>query len=151
MERDIPAAGANDDDGGMPGVSTRQIPTRDTDVTDRDLGGARWRRQVPYEVPFACAPNARPGTPSSALLFQAYRRVHMAVTVEHGMEPVVHRVTRGPAGFVSVYTTDYLTAVLHTNFAPTGIRAWRCMRSAPVYSLVLGHLRVLRVRLLSIV
>ena len=52
-------------------------------------------------------------------------------------------------GFVKVYTTDYLTVVLHTNFTPTSICAWRCMGSPPVSSCV-GHLRVLRVRLLSI-
>ena len=28
-------------------------------------------------------------------------------------------VTRGPAGFVRVYTTDHLTAEIHTNFAPS--------------------------------
>ena len=51
---------------------------------------------------------------------------------------------------MGVYTTDYLAVVLHANFAPTSVRAWRCMGSPPV-SLVLGQLRVLRVRLLSIV
>ena len=53
-----------------------------------------------------------------------------------GQEPVVHWVTRGPAGFVRVHTTGYLTVVLHTNFAPTNIRA------SP--HLALGHLLVLR-------
>ena len=43
-------------------------------------------------------------------------------------------VTRGPAGFVRVYTTDYLTAEIYTNFAPTSIRAWRWMGSLPVSS-----------------
>ena len=39
-----------------------------------------------------------------------------------------------PLGFVRVYTTDYLTAEIHTNFAPTSIRAWRWMGSLPVSS-----------------
>ena len=49
-------------------------------------------------------------------------------------EPVVYWVTRGPAGFVRVHTTDYLTAEIHTNFAPTSIRAWRRMGSLPISS-----------------
>ena len=43
----------------------------------------------------------------------------------------MHWVTRGPAGFLRVHTTDYLTVVLHTNFAPTSIRAWRCTGPPP--------------------
>ena len=51
---------------------------------------------------------------------------------------------------MGVYTTDYLAVVLHTNFAPTSVRASLALYGvAP--RLVLGQLRVLRVRLLSIV
>ena len=60
-------------------------------------------------------------------------------------------VTRGPAGFVRVYTTDYLTAEIHTNFAPTCHEHLRLALDGVAPHLVLGHLRILRVRLLSIV
>ena len=40
-------------------------------------------------------------------------------------------VTRGPAGLVRVYTADYLAAALHTNIAPTSIRAWHWMGRPP--------------------
>ena len=64
----------------------------------------------------------------------------------------MHWVTRGPAGFVGVHTTDYLTVVLGI---PTHkLRAHEHLRLA-LYGvaprLVLEHLRVLRVRLLSVV